>query len=176
MSKISRKHRRHGAFQGKRMPQTQGRTESAGDADSYREMKAISRLRLRLIWEKAQLGGTLNEEDMRTVQAMREHPEYATLWPRLDAISDAELEQDGINPILHIMIHTTTENQLVANDPPVTGEVLAALMAQGITRHEAMHRIGAVLTEEIFAIMKSNGSFDASGFERKLRALIREAR
>jgi len=175
MSKTPRKRRKHKAAPQRRMPQSQRQTQPAHDVDAYQALKDATRLHLRLIWEKAQLGGTLNEEDMRTVQAMREHPEYAALWPRLDTISDAELEQDGIDPILHIMIHTTAENQLAANDPPVTGEVLAALMARGVTRHEAVHRIGAVLTEEIFAIMKSSGPFDASGFERKLRALIREA-
>lgn len=174
MSKTSRKHRRHSAVQGKRTPQTQGRTEPAGDADPSRDLKALTRLHLRLIWEVAQFGGPLNDEDAQTVRTMREHPEYAALWPRLDTISDAELERDGVNPIMHIVIHDTLENQLVNNDPPVTGEVLAALLAQGLSRHEALHRMGGVLAEEIFGIMKNDRPFDLAGFERKLRALTRE--
>lgn len=176
MSKISRKHRRHSAVQGRRTPQTQGRAQPAEDADASRDLKALTRLHLRLIWEMAQLGGPLNDEDAQTVRAMREHPEYAALWPRLDTISDAELERDGVNPIMHIVIHNTLENQLANNDPPVTGEVLAALMAQGLSRHEAAHRIGGVLAEEIFGIVKNDRPFDPAGFERKLRELARDKR
>ena len=175
MSRISRKHRKHGVTRGKGMPQNQMRTQSAGDADPYREMKAVSRQRLRLIWEMAQLGGPLKAEDARTVQVMREHPEYADLWSRLDTVSDTELERDGANPILHIMVHTTLENQLAANDPPVTGEVLKALVAQGLSRHEAAHRIGKVISEEIFGVLTNNRPFDPAGFERKLRELTRGA-
>ena len=176
MSKISRKHRRHSAVQGRRTPQTQGRTQPVGDTDPYREMKALSRLQLRLLWEKAELGAPLQGEDARAIQVMREHPEYAALWPRLDTVSDAELERDGVNPIMHIVIHNTLENQLANNDPPVTGEVLAALMAQGLSRHEAAHRIGGVLAEEIFGIVKNDRPFDPAGFERKLRELARDKR
>ena len=182
MSKTSRKRRKHGAAQGRRtpqtrtpqmrMPQNQVKTQPARDEDPYQALKDATRLRLRLIWEMAQIGGPLNDEDARTVQMMREHPEYADLWPRLDAVSDAELEREGANPILHITIHTTLENQLAANDPPVTGEVLTALMAQGLSRHEAMHRMGAVLAELISNVMKNNRAFDEAWFERELRALV----
>jgi len=109
----------------------------------------------------------------RTVQVMREHPEYAALWPRLDELSDAELKQGGVDPMLHIMIHATLENQLAENDPPVTGEVLEALLAQGLSRHEALHRIGSVLTGEIFGVLKEGRAFDAAGYDRKLRELTR---
>ena len=172
MSKTTRKYRKHGAARGSRTRRGGVRVQPAGEADPYQGMKAASRSYLRLLWESAQRGEPLEGEAARIVQAMREHPEYAELWPRLDELSDAELEQGGVNPMMHIMIHTTLESQLAENEPPVTGEVLEALMAQGLTRHEALHQIGGVLAEEIFDILKEGRPFDAAGYDRKLRKLI----
>ena len=80
--------------------------------DVYRDVKALTRQRIRLIWEKAQLGEPLSDEDARLVEAMREHSEYADLWGRLDDLTDAQIERDGTNPILHVTIHQTIENQI----------------------------------------------------------------
>ena len=179
MSKTTRKYKKHGTARGSRTRRTRRggvRAQPAGEADSSREMKTISRLHLRLLWESAQHGVPLEGEEARTVQVMREHPEYAALWPRLDELSDAELKQGGVDPMLHIMIHATLENQLAENDPPVTGEVLEALLAQGLSRHEALHRIGSVLTGEIFGVLKEGRPFDVAGYDRKLRELTRDIR
>ena len=73
---------------------------------------------------------------------------------------------------MHIMIHTTLENQLAENDPPVTGEVLEALLAQGLSRHEALHRMGGALVEEIFGVLQEGRPFDVAGYNRKLRELM----
>jgi hypothetical protein len=48
---------------------------------------------------------------------MREHSEYADLWERLDELSDAEIERDGTNPILHVRMHAAVENQIAQRDP-----------------------------------------------------------
>ncbi len=168
------KRKRHNAARGRRARQDRVPEQPAGGTDPYRDLRTLSRLRLQMIWESAQLGMPLEDEEARTAQVMQEHPEYAGLWARLDTVSDAELEKDGVNPILHVMIHSTLENQLADNDPPATGEVLAALMARGLSRHEALHEMGGVLAGEIFDIMKSNRPFDQPGYERKLWGLVRE--
>ncbi|MCD6344368.1 MAG: DUF1841 family protein [Anaerolineae bacterium] len=173
MSKTTRKYKKHGTARGNRTRRGGGRAQPAGEADLYREMKVMSRSHLRQLWESAQHGMPLEGEAARTVQVMREHPEYAALWPRLDELADAELEQDGVDPLLHIMIHTTLENQLAENNPPVTGEVLEALLAQGLSRHEALHRMGSVLVEEIFGVLQEGRPFDAAGYDRELRKLTR---
>ncbi len=172
MSKRPSRYRRHRAARRRPSPKQPSQAQSAGDTASLQAIKTATRLHLRSVWEIAQYGGTLNAEDTRTAQVMREHSEWADLWPRLDTVSDAELERDGYNPVTHLMIHTTLENQLADNDPPITGEVLTALMAQGMSRHEAMHRMGEVVAEEIFNIMKHHRPFDEVWFERELRRLI----
>jgi hypothetical protein len=74
------------------------------------------------------------------VEALREHPEYYGVWDRVDELSDEELIRDGVNPILHVTIHQTVENQLAAKDPPVVHETLERLMRSGLSRHAPLLR------------------------------------
>jgi len=88
-------------------------------------------------------------------------------------LSDVELEQDGVNPVMHIMIHSTLEAKLADNEPPVTGEVLEGLMAQGLSRHDALHHMGGVLADEIYSVLTEQWPFDATNYEREMRRLLR---
>jgi hypothetical protein len=139
--------------------------------DIYREMKDLSRQRLRLIWEMAQMGVVPDDEDAVLIQALREHPEYYEIWDQVDELSDEELIQDGVDPILHVTIHQTIENQLAAKEPPVVHETLERLMRSGLSRHEAIHAIGSVLSVEIWEILKEERSFNEERYERGLRQL-----
>jgi hypothetical protein len=141
--------------------------------DEMRQLRTLSRQHMRMIWEMSGLDESrLSEEDRSLVEAMRLHPEYYDLWDRLDEVTDEELERDGSNPILHVIIHQTVENQIAANEPPETAKTLERLLSQGKTRHEAVHEIGAVLAEEMFGIMKSKRPFNQQRYVRKLRQLI----
>lgn len=140
----------------------------------YDELKFLTRKHIRVVWQLAQLGGPLEEEDKRMIAVMRQHPEYSDLWGRLDELSDEEIERDGTNPILHITIHQTIENQLAEDDPQEVRHVLERLVAQGLSRHEAIHRIGSVLSEEIFYMMQDQQPYDEARYTRKLRQLVQE--
>ena len=144
---------------------------STSSGHRYRELKSLTRQRLRLIWEMAQMGGVLNDEDAILVEALREHPEYYWIWDRVDELSEEELIQDGVNPILHVTIHQTVENQLAAKDPPVVHETLERLMHSGLSRHRAIHAIGSVLSVEIWEILNQERPFDEERYERGLRQL-----
>ena len=135
------------------------------------QLKSLTRHRTRLVWQQANLGGLLSNEDARLVQAMREHPEYADLWDHLDELSDEQIERDGTNPVAHVTIHATIEAQIADGEPKETGEAVEALMRQGLARHEAIHRVGTVLAEEIFHILKDKRPFDKAGFVRQIKQL-----
>jgi len=141
-------------------------------SDPSGEMKALTRRRIRLVWEMALLGGHLEDDDARLVQAMREHPEYADLWGRLDELSDEQIERDGTNPILHVHIHQLIENQIAGGEPKEVGQTVEELMRRGLSRHEAVHRVGAVVSGEIWRILKDNRPFDGQGVARQLRRLV----
>ena len=143
------------------------------DNEMY-QLRALSRQRMRMIWEMSGLDESrLSEEDRSLVEAMRLHPEYYDLWGRLDEVSDEELERDGSNPIMHVIIHQTVENQIAANEPPETAKTLERLLSQGKTRHEAVHEIGIVLAEEMFGIMTTKQPYNEQRYIRKLRRLIK---
>jgi len=59
-------------------------------------------------------------------------------------------------PTLHATIHTVVENQIALGEGVVV-ETLTRLRSEGLTRHEAVHAIGTVLTEQIFQALKGGG-------------------
>jgi hypothetical protein len=135
--------------------------------------KALAREHLRLVWQASQMGGELNDEDRRTAEVMREHPEHAHLWERLDRLSDDEITKDGTNPILHIMMHTAVENQIARGDPPEAGQVVNALERRGLSRHEAVHRVAEVLSGEIWRVLSEKHPSDPGRYAAKLAELLR---
>jgi len=142
------------------------------EKDSIAELKSLNHQRIRVAWQLAQMGGTLSDEDRGMVAVMAEHPEYADLWDRLDQLSDAEIERDGTNPILHITIHQTVENQIAIGDPPETAQTVEALVQAGLSRHEAVHRVGSVVMEEVWHVMREKRPFDRPRFVGRLRELL----
>jgi len=54
---------------------------------------------------------------------------------------------------LHASVHVVVENQLAANDEPVV-RALARLMKEGLSRHDAVHAIGCVVSETIYDRLK----------------------
>lgn len=54
---------------------------------------------------------------------------------------------------LHASIHVIVENQLALNDERVV-RALARLMKEGLSRHDAIHAIGSIVTEEIYDLLK----------------------
>jgi len=76
----------------------------------------------------------------------------------------------GRSDVLHGAVHDIVERQLEMGEPPEAREALARLMASGMDRHEAVHRIGAVLAVEIHDTLK-DGAHDPARYEAKLREL-----
>lgn len=56
-------------------------------------------------------------------------------------------------PTLHAAIHAIVENQVALGEEVVI-ETLARLRSEGLTRHEAIHAIGWVLSGHIYRILK----------------------
>ena len=139
-------------------------------------LREFTRQHLRFLWESRNFDvAALSDDDRGVLEAMRQHPEYADLWARLDEVTDEELERDGSNPVIHITIHQTVENQLAANNPPVVTETLERLLKQGQTRHEAVHQIGAIVVEEMHTILTSGKPFDEERYTAKLRRLAKSS-
>jgi len=82
-----------------------------------------------------------------------------------------EQEDPGHSPILHEAIHEVVENQIRDGDPKETKETLHRLMNLGYSRHDAINKIGTVVLEDIFHILKNKEEFNEERFVNKLLAL-----
>ena len=69
-----------------------------------------------------------------------------------------DLSRDALK--IHLVIHELVEKQLVEGDPPEVEETLSRLLARGLTRHEALHAIGKVITQEAYGMMRGARSLD----------------
>ena len=73
---------------------------------------------------------------------------------------------------LHAAIHSVVENQIAMGEvTPV--QTLERLLSERLDRHEAIHAIGSVLSEQIFNVLKGRQSNvdDTSQYDRKLAKL-----
>ncbi len=132
---------------------------------------------LRLIWEVSALDQeSLSKEDQLLVEIMQLHSDHYDLWERLDEVSNEELQRDGTNPVMHVLIHQIIENQIAGQSPPETAETLEQLLQQGLSRHEAVHKIGEVLASDMAEMMQTHRTFDNQRYVQSLRQLVRPRR
>src|SRR3982074_1723187 len=73
------------------------------------------------------------------------------------------------SPKLHALMHLVVENQLAMPDQAAVQDALARLLNQGLQRHDAIHAIGSVLAQHLFAAMQDtprgpdpNATYDAA--------------
>ncbi len=82
-------------------------------------------------------------------------------------------EVDLPNPRIHASFHAVVENQIASGDPPEVLVTLERLISQGLDRHEAIHAIGSILSEQVFNVMKNPSSHKNpnKAYIRKLKKL-----
>jgi hypothetical protein len=107
--------------------------------ENMQQLQLLTRQPTRLLWQMAQAGAPLEGEQAILVEVMREYPEYADLWERLDELSDADIKRDGVNPILYVQMPAVVENQIAQREPAEVRETVRARLRQGFDRHEARY-------------------------------------
>ena len=75
------------------------------------------------------------------------------------------------NEIVRAVILETVENQLRDNDPPETRQTYERLVSEGYSDQEARELIGALVSTEIFNILKSNKPYDRERYVAALQRL-----
>ena len=91
-----------------------------------------------------------------------DQPVAAGQWLALDEAERIELvsqyhrrEQIQLpNERLHATTHVIVENQVALGDALPVGSILTRLRGEGLDRHEAIHAIGWVLTQELFSALR----------------------
>lgn len=79
--------------------------------------------------------------------------------------------QEPYNPYLKSAILEVVDNQLNENNPPETRQTLDRLVGLGYSETKAKEMIGAVVTEEIYYVMKDNEPFNIERFVTGLNKL-----
>lgn len=72
------------------------------------------------------------------------------------------------------LILDVVDNQLRDNDPPVVKEVYDRLTAGGYSSREAKEKIGAVVIEEIYDVMKENQPYDEKRYTDALKNMMQQ--
>ena len=81
-------------------------------------------------------------------------------------------ELDGERMRLHLAIHVVVEAQLLAGEPPEVQRTLARLTeGGGLDRHEAIHLMGDVASEEVVTCLAAGRRYDEERYVARLRAL-----
>ncbi len=76
-----------------------------------------------------------------------------------------------MNIVLHGEIYRVVKNQLAMGKPKEVRETLERLINSGYSRHEAIHKIGTALVEEIHIIMKTKKPSDEKRYISNLKRL-----
>jgi hypothetical protein len=71
----------------------------------------------------------------------------------------------------HAAIHTTVENQIAMGFGP-TVRAMARLQSQGLSRHDSLHAVGAVLSQHMFAALRNPNRADSQLLQSELNAAI----
>lgn len=70
------------------------------------------------------------------------------------------------------LILEVVDNQLRENNPPVTKESYDKLIDAGYSVSEAKEKIGAIVIEEIYDVMKKNQPYDEKRYTQALRNMV----
>ena len=55
---------------------------------------------------------------------------------------------------LHAMLHIVVENQIALGDDTPVAATLERLVGEGLDRHDAIHAIGGILTQQMYGALK----------------------
>ena len=92
-----------------------------------------------------------NDEDDRRMLILAEHPE---LHRAIEAgLTEIHVKGRTINPALHLAMHEIVANQLWADDPPEVWQTATRLLASGYERHEVLHMLGSVVSDDVYQIL-----------------------
>lgn len=117
--------------------------------------------------EDDELDEDIIDEAESLLSAQKEHPEYAKYL----APGGPSVTPDGVNPRLHIATHAAIESQLRSGEIPEVMHTLIRLTSAGLDRHEAIHRIGAAMMEQMHYVLKNQKPFDTKKYIKALRKI-----
>lgn len=151
-------------------------TVSPGTSDPYGQLRELSHEHVYQVWQAAKLGGQFEGDDAQLAQAMRDHPEYHDVWEHANEFGQEQMVVEGINPFLHVVMHTVVENQAAQNNPPEVRAVLEFRMSQRRPRHQVVHEIANEFAQILWRTLHDLQPFDNEAYRKGLDKLLPRSR
>ncbi len=142
------------------------------EPNELEQLSVVSREHFHFIWNAINSGDELEGEDKVIGELMQQHPEFYDDWNSTDFGYKYDPESE-VNPFLHISLDAIVVNQLNNNDPKQTRITYNKLRREGDSHLDAVHKIAAVLVDEIWNIMRCGREFDERRYVRKLKRLTK---
>ena len=92
------------------------------------------------------------DRDERRLLIEAEHPMLRQALQ--DGVNEVVLDGQLMNPNLHIALHEIVVERLWTDDPPETWSTAQRLTELGYDRHEVLHMLMSVLSDEILEAMQ----------------------
>lgn len=110
-----------------------------------------------------------DDENDRRILIEAEHPELHVALRS----GRREIHRSGttMSPALHITMHEIVANQLWADDPPEMWETAQRLLKIGYDRHEVLHMLASVLSDEVFQMLRQHEPHERERVRTALAAL-----
>jgi hypothetical protein len=96
------------------------------------------------------------DPDERRLLIEAEHP--ALRLALRDEVDEIVVDGQVMSPRLHITLHEIVAERLWADDPPETWLTAQRLSALGYDRHEVLHMLMSVLSDELHQAMQEPGA------------------
>ncbi len=141
------------------------------DKEYWQLLRASSHATLAKIWKAGRAGEELPPDDELLYRAMLEHEEWHALWDSLEYVAGKDLTIDGVSPVAHVSMHAVIETQYRNAAPPEVVETIDRLVRSGLDRHEAVHRVGRVMSRFLWDCLQNQRPFDLEGYRQALRKL-----
>jgi Domain of unknown function (DUF1841) len=110
-----------------------------------------------------------SDPDERRMLIIAEHPDLA---PAVVAgRREIHVGAEPISPELHISMHEIVTNQLWHDDPPEVWKTAKRLSAEGYDRHEVLHMLASVVSDQTYNVLKHGKPFDADRMRADLERL-----
>lgn len=129
---------------------------------------------LHRIWKKATSGKTakLKGEEKIIADILMQHPQFRAQFEMADKLAELDYEPDDVTDAFrHIDIHLAIQGQLDEGEPVDTEIFIETMEAKGISRHEAIHCAGMILTKAMQESVNKVGYFDVYKYKQMLSKL-----
>lgn len=133
----------------------------------------------RRVFAVAPLSGTVDDIDLATLDPAdpderhilieAEHPELRQALE--SGLREVHIDGRPMNPTVHIAMHEIVANQLWDDDPPEVWQTARRLIDAGYERHEVLHMLASVVSNEVFDILANRQPADLNRMRAELAAL-----